>query len=89
MARVAVVTGANRGLGLGTARCLAGEGFTVVLTARDLAKAEAAAHRRIALPERIGGAPGRTRPPSPSRRAGPVQPCFSVPSGPIAAAPFR
>lgn len=43
MAPVAVVTGANRGLGLGTARFLAGEGFTVVLTARDLGKAEAAA----------------------------------------------
>ncbi len=43
MAPVAVVTGANRGLGLGTARHLASEGWVVVLTARDGAKAEAAA----------------------------------------------
>jgi NAD(P)-dependent dehydrogenase (short-subunit alcohol dehydrogenase family) len=42
MPRVAVVTGANRGLGLATARALARDGMTVVLTARTLQKAEAA-----------------------------------------------
>lgn len=38
--RVAVVTGANAGLGRATARALAGAGAHVVLAARDLAKAE-------------------------------------------------
>lgn len=40
---VAVVTGANRGLGLETARQLARAGYTVVVTARDEDKAKAAA----------------------------------------------
>ena len=41
--RIAVVTGANSGLGLATARVLAGRGASVVLASRDAAKAEAAA----------------------------------------------
>jgi len=41
--RTAVVTGANRGLGLETTRQLAQLGFRVVLTGRDLEKAERAA----------------------------------------------
>jgi NAD(P)-dependent dehydrogenase (short-subunit alcohol dehydrogenase family) len=40
--RVAVVTGANGGLGLETARALAARGATVVMAARDLTKAAAA-----------------------------------------------
>src|SRR5687767_10859425 len=40
--RVAVVTGANSGLGLVTARELAAAGATVIATARDAAKAETA-----------------------------------------------
>jgi NAD(P)-dependent dehydrogenase (short-subunit alcohol dehydrogenase family) len=40
--RVAVVTGANSGLGLATARELARAGATVIATARDSSKAEAA-----------------------------------------------
>jgi len=42
--RVAVVTGANRGIGLEVCRQLAGHGLRVILTARDLSNAEAAAH---------------------------------------------
>ena len=41
--RIAVVTGANRGIGREIARQLAQRGLLVILTARDLAKAEAAA----------------------------------------------
>lgn len=41
--RIAVVTGANRGLGLETCRQLARLGLTVLLTSRDPAKGEAAA----------------------------------------------
>jgi NAD(P)-dependent dehydrogenase (short-subunit alcohol dehydrogenase family) len=43
--RVAVVSGANRGIGLEVARQLARRGLTVVLGARDLAKGEEAARR--------------------------------------------
>jgi NAD(P)-dependent dehydrogenase (short-subunit alcohol dehydrogenase family) len=43
MPRVVLVTGANRGIGQELARQLALRGDTVVLTARDLAKAEQAA----------------------------------------------
>jgi NAD(P)-dependent dehydrogenase (short-subunit alcohol dehydrogenase family) len=42
--RVALVTGANRGIGLEVCRQLARAGLRVILTSRDLAKAEAAAH---------------------------------------------
>jgi NAD(P)-dependent dehydrogenase (short-subunit alcohol dehydrogenase family) len=40
--RVFVVTGANSGLGLETARVLGSRGATVIMTARDMAKGEAA-----------------------------------------------
>ena len=40
---LAVVTGANRGLGLETCRQLAGKGIRVILTARNADKARAAA----------------------------------------------
>jgi NAD(P)-dependent dehydrogenase (short-subunit alcohol dehydrogenase family) len=40
MTRVVLVTGANRGIGRELARQLALRGDAVVLTARDLAKAE-------------------------------------------------
>ncbi|MFY9802325.1 MAG: SDR family oxidoreductase [Candidatus Acidiferrales bacterium] len=41
--KVAFITGANRGLGLETARILGKQGITVVLGSRDLAQGEAAA----------------------------------------------
>jgi len=44
MSKIALITGANRGLGLEAARQLASGGFTVILGARDLTKGEAAAH---------------------------------------------
>jgi NAD(P)-dependent dehydrogenase (short-subunit alcohol dehydrogenase family) len=40
---IALVTGANRGLGFEVCRQLAGRGYQVLLSGRDLAKAEAAA----------------------------------------------
>ncbi|HVE24869.1 MAG TPA: SDR family NAD(P)-dependent oxidoreductase, partial [Sporichthya sp.] len=43
--RVAVVTGANTGLGFDTARALAEHGATVVLAVRDVDKGKAAAER--------------------------------------------
>ncbi len=43
MAKVALITGANKGLGLETARQLGALGVTVLLGARDMAKGEAAA----------------------------------------------
>jgi NAD(P)-dependent dehydrogenase (short-subunit alcohol dehydrogenase family) len=48
--RVALVTGANRGIGLEVCRQLAAEGFEVVLGSRDPAKGDAAAAR---LSERV------------------------------------
>jgi NAD(P)-dependent dehydrogenase (short-subunit alcohol dehydrogenase family) len=42
---IAVITGANRGIGLEVARQLAARGDTAILTARDPAKAQAAADR--------------------------------------------
>jgi len=41
--RIAVVTGANRGIGLEVTRQLAAQGDTVLLGARDLAKGRSAA----------------------------------------------
>src|SRR5215212_1404705 len=41
--RVALVTGANRGIGLEVARQLARQGFAVVVGARDVSKGERAA----------------------------------------------
>ena len=43
MSKVALITGANKGLGLESARQLAGQGITILLGSRDLARGEAAA----------------------------------------------
>lgn len=45
MQEIALVTGANRGLGLETARQLAAQGLTVVLTARSTTKGAAAVNK--------------------------------------------
>jgi NAD(P)-dependent dehydrogenase (short-subunit alcohol dehydrogenase family) len=45
--RIALVTGANRGLGFETCRQLAQLGLTVILSARDVTKGEAAAKQLI------------------------------------------
>ena len=45
--RRALVTGANAGIGFETAQALAGRGALVILACRDLAGAEAAAHRIV------------------------------------------
>src|SRR5215207_2112517 len=45
--RIALVTGANRGLGFETCRQLAQLGLTVILSARDLTKGEVAAKQLI------------------------------------------
>ena len=47
--RLAIVTGSNIGLGLETAKALAGKGCAVVLACRNLAKAEAAKKQILAL----------------------------------------
>ncbi len=43
--KVALITGANRGLGLETAKQLGEQGVTVVLASRKLSDAEAAANK--------------------------------------------
>jgi len=50
--RIAIVTGANRGIGLEVVRQLAQRDYTVVLGSRDLAKGEAAA-RRLRMGDRV------------------------------------
>src|ERR1700730_9671507 len=64
--RLAVVTGANTGLGFETARVLAARGASVVLAVRDTDKGKAAA-ARIAAAAPAADGPGRR-----SRAAGPA-----------------
>src|SRR5918999_853752 len=53
MERVALVSGANRGIGREIARQLVGQGFTVVLGSRDLDKGTAAAGEIGAIPVQL------------------------------------
>lgn len=46
--KIALITGANRGIGLETAKGLAELGMTVIIAARDLTKGQAAAHELVA-----------------------------------------
>ena len=65
--RVAIVTGASKGLGLGAARALAAEGVRLVLCARDAGRLEAAAGE---LPtEAVTVAADVTDPATPARLA--------------------
>jgi NAD(P)-dependent dehydrogenase (short-subunit alcohol dehydrogenase family) len=50
---IVVITGGNRGIGLEVARLLAARGDTAILTARDLAKAQAAAEQVGARPAQL------------------------------------
>jgi len=51
--KIAFITGANRGLGLETARELGKQGIVVVLGSRDPKKGEAADNRRHLLRARV------------------------------------
>ncbi len=50
--RVAIVTGANRGIGLEVVRQLADRGYSVVLGSRDLAKGQRAS-KRVAARDQV------------------------------------
>ncbi len=59
--RIALVTGANRGIGVEVCRQLAARGWRVLLGARDLAKGQAAAAPSAAACARSRWSPIRTR----------------------------
>ncbi|MGO8887333.1 MAG: oxidoreductase [Streptosporangiaceae bacterium] len=65
--RIAVVTGANSGIGLEAARVLAAYGATVVLACRDVGRAEAAADSIRAA---LNGAPAHAASPAATAAAG-------------------
>ena len=68
--RIALVTGANQGVGREVAKELAAHGVTVYVGSRDLGRGEAAAaeHRRRGRPRSSSTSP--TSPPSPPRPSG-------------------
>ena len=70
--KVALVTGANKGIGYAIASELAARGLTVLVAARDAARGEAAAGRVVNLSSRVGSLSAITDPAFPMRGGGGV-----------------
>src|SRR5260370_23874419 len=68
--KVAIITGASRGIGAATARVFAQAGATVVLAARDAQALEAGPRHLRDLPARSFALPTGLRDPAPVHRPG-------------------
>ena len=66
---VALVTGANKGVGPQIAKDLAAHGFTVLVGSRNLKQGEAAARRASERMPAPSSLTSRTKPPSPPRQS--------------------
>jgi NAD(P)-dependent dehydrogenase (short-subunit alcohol dehydrogenase family) len=65
---VALVTGANKGIGLQIAKELGAHGFTVLVGSRNLEHGETAA-KSVGADARASSSTSRIRPPSPPRQS--------------------